>query len=248
MKYSVCIDAVYGKKPFAQTVSELSRLGFDRFEFWTWWDKDLDALSAESRKAGLSVSAMCTKFLSLVDPASHPAYLDGLAESIRAAKRIGCSKLITQVGNDTGVSRAEQADSLVAGLTAAIPLLEKESMTLLVEPLNVRVDHGGYFLSSSDEAFEILGRVDSESVKLLFDIYHQQITEGDIIRRINANIDRIGHFHAAGCPGRRELDDGELNYVSIFAAIEALGFKGDVGLEYFPAKDPGEGLKAWVRP
>jgi hydroxypyruvate isomerase len=248
MKYSVCIDAVYQGKALVGVLAELARLGMDRFEFWTWWDKDLNALATESRKAGLSISAMCTKFVSLVDPTARTEYLSGLEESIAAAKKLGCRKLISQVGNDTGRPRAEQANSLVAGLSTAVPLLKKAGMTLLIEPLNVRVDHGGYFLSSSDEAFELIGRVDSESIKLLFDIYHQQISEGDLIRRIAANIGKIGHFHAAGCPGRRELDDGELNYRSIFAAIEALGFTGDIGLEYFPSKDPTEGLRALVRP
>jgi hydroxypyruvate isomerase len=112
-----------------------------------------------------------------------------------------------------------------------------------VEPLNIRVDHAGYFLSRSDEAFAIIDQVGSPQVKVLFDIYHQQITEGDLIRRIRANIGAIGHFHAAGSPGRHELDDGEIDYPKIFEAISSLGFEGDIAMEYFPVQAPLIGLK-----
>ena len=98
-------------------------------------------------------------------------------------------------------------------------------------------------MSSSAEAFEIIEEVGSDRVKVLFDIYHQQITEGDLIRNIRENISRIGHFHAAGCPGRHELDTGELNYPNIFHAIREAGYTGYVGLEYFPEKPVLEGLR-----
>ena len=105
------------------------------------------------------------------------------------------------------------------------------------------MDHPGYYLSSSEEAFSIVKEVDSENIKVLFDIYHQQITEGDIIRSICKNIDLIGHFHAAGNPGRHELDSGELNYPNIFRQIQESGYTGFMGLEYFPVRPVGYGLK-----
>lgn len=114
---------------------------------------------------------------------------------------------------------------------------------LLVEPLNTRIDHVGYYLDSSEEAFTIIDEVGSAYVKVLFDIYHQQIMEGDIIRRITGNIQKIGHFHVAGSMGRHELNDGELNYDAIFRAIVDKGFNGYIGLEYFPLEKPEKGLK-----
>ncbi len=243
MNFSVSIEAVYGKSPFIQTFQELHKLGFERFEFWTWWDKDLDLLVKQALATHLRVSTFCTKFVSLVDPSQRLSYLEGLAESIQVAKKLGCDKLTTQVGNDTGRPSVEQVASLVTGLKAAGTMVQKAGLTLLVEPLNLREDHAGYFLSSSDQAFAVIDQVANSHVKVLFDIYHQQITEGDLIRRIQANIDKIGHFHAAGSPGRHELDNGEIHYPAVFAAIEALGYKGDVGLEYFPKKPPGIGLK-----
>jgi hydroxypyruvate isomerase len=132
---------------------------------------------------------------------------------------------------------------MVAGLKAAAPLLEEAGITLLLEPLNGKINHAGIYLESSDEGFEILREVGSPNVKLLFDIYHQHITEGDIIRRITSNIDLIGHLHCAGNPGRHELDSGELDYIRIFKALDDAGYKGYGGIEYFPLHPAEEGLK-----
>ena len=120
------------------------------------------------------------------------------------------------------------------GLREAAPFLEKAEVTLVIEPLNERVNHPGYYLVQSDEAFQIIDEVNSDNIKVVFDIYHQQISEGDLIENIRSNIDRIGHFHAAGNPGRHELQKGEIAYPYIFEQIQTAGFTGYVGLEYWP--------------
>lgn len=109
---------------------------------------------------------------------------------------------------------------------------------LVIEPLNTLVDHKGYYLDRSKEGFQIVNEVDSPFVKVLYDIYHMQIMEGNIISTINQNIDKIGYFHAAGVPGRHELYIGELFYFNIFKAIKSTDFKGYVALEYFPIAPP----------
>jgi hydroxypyruvate isomerase len=217
--------------------------GFRAFEFWGWWDRDLDALRTKATALGLECATFCQKFISLTDPAKREDYLAGLKESIAAAKKLGARALISQLGNDTGAVRPFQHKSIVAGLKAAAPLLEESGITLLVEPLNGRVDHIGTYLEYSEEGLELVEEAGSGNIKLLFDIYHQQITEGDIIRRLSANIDRIGHIHSAGNPGRNELDTGELDYRRIFEAIDKAGYRGFVGLEYFPVGDAVTGLK-----
>jgi hydroxypyruvate isomerase len=104
------------------------------------------------------------------------------------------------------------------------------------------VNHKGYYLATSAEGFEVIREVGSPAVKLLFDIYHQQITEGNLIANIRAGIDLIGHFHTADNPGRNELGTGEINYRNVFKAIEETGYQG-FGLEYAPIADPAETLK-----
>ncbi len=239
MKFSICIDAVFGESDPCASLDAVKRLGFAGFEFWRWWDKDLTALTDRKEALGLNVTACCTKFVSLVDPAQRQAYVEGLTESIAAARALKCPTLISQVGDALPeVPRETQQISLIEGLQTCAPLLEKAGITLVFEPLNTKVDHPGYYLTQSSEAFAIVDAVASERVKVLYDIYHQQIMEGDLINTITANINRIGHFHAAGHPGRHELDTGEIHYPDILRAIEASRYEGWFGIEYFPRVDP----------
>ena len=244
LKPSVCIDAVLGDLSPADALQVVADAGIPAFEFWGWWDKDLDQVESARDQHQAQIASCCTKFISLVDPALRDGYLAGLAESIAAAQRLKCPTLISQVGDlRPGVSREEQHQSLVDGLKAAAPMLEAGNITLVIEPLNELIDHAGYYLVRSDEAFQIIDEVGSPNVKVVFDIYHQQISEGQLIANITANIDEIAHFHAAGNPGRHELTRGELHYPSIFQAIQETDYDGYVGLEYWPVDDALAGLK-----
>lgn len=242
---SVCIDAVFEGKSYDEACAAVKRAGISAIEFWGWWDRDLDALVAAQEANDLKISACCTKFISLVDPVLRDDYLKGLQESIVTAQKLGTKTLISQVGDfRKGISREEQRQSLIDGLKKALPMLKNSGITLVIEPLNELVDHKGYYLIRSDEAFEIVEKVGSPNIKVIFDIYHQQISEGHLIRNITSNIDKIGHFHAAGNPGRHELQRGEINYKEVFAAIQQTGFEGYVGLEYWPLDiDPAVALK-----
>ncbi|MBN2852492.1 MAG: TIM barrel protein [Clostridia bacterium] len=244
MKYSVCIDALFNGKDFQKSMKKVSDSGMNSMEFWSWWDKDIDSILVLKNELEMEVTAFCTRFISLTDPSRREEYIRGLKESILVAKSLDCKKLITQVGDElTGISREEQHRSIVDGLKACISVLEKNDITLVFEPLNTLVDHKGYYLSGSDEAFKIEEEVGSRYVKVLYDIYHQQITEGNIISTIEKNIEKIGHFHCAGIQGRHELDQGELNYRYIFDAIDKTSYQGYMGLEYFPLREATEGLE-----
>jgi len=242
---SVCIDAVFEGKSYNEACAAVKRAGISAIEFWDWWDRDLDALVSAQKSNGLHISACCTKFISLVDPTLRDNYLRGLEESIAVAKQIETNILISQVGDfRTGIPREEQRRSLIDGLNEAAPLLKDTGITLVIEPLNELVDHKGYYLIRSDEAFGIVEEVARPEIKVIFDIYHQQISEGHLITNILPNVDLIGHFHAAGNPGRHELQRGEINYPEVFKSIQETGFKGYVGLEYWPLdKDPVDALK-----
>ena len=241
MKLSVCISALQMGKDPVPFMREIAARGFSAVEFWGWWNIDTAAIAAAARENGQTITAICTRFIPLTDPARRGEYIDGLRETIGVAASLGCRTIISQSGNDTGDTRAVQHQSIVDGLRAAAPLLEAAGMTLVLEPLNP-LDHVGYYLRTSDEGFAIIREVKSPAVRLLFDVYHQQITEGDILSHILPNIGLIAHFHGAGVPGRHEMTSGELDYASIFAAIDGAGYDRHFGLEYFPVGDAAASL------
>ena len=244
LRPSVCIDAVFEGLAPGDAIELVKEAGISAIEFWGWWDRDLAEIEAARNKAGMEISACCTKFISLVDASLRGQYLAGLEAAIQAAQRLNCQTLISQVGDALpGVSRADQHAALVEGLREAVPMLEAGQVTLVIEPLNELIDHQGYYLVRSDEAFQIIDEVDSPNVKVVFDIYHQQISEGQLIANIRNNIEKIAHFHAAGNPGRNELTCGELHYPSIFDAIQECDYDGYVGLEYWPLNDAATGLR-----
>lgn len=193
----------------------------------------------------LKVVTFCTDFR--VNPGNakdHDRYLEGLAASVEEAKKLNCSMLIAQAGWETeGVSFQAHEDALTKVMQDALPLLRKENMTLILEPLNVLTDHPGYHMSTSIHAFSFLKNIEDPHIKILFDIYHQQITEGNILANAEKHLPQIGHFHLAAVPGRIEPVAGELHYPHILQRIEDAGYTGYFGLEYMPKRDAAETLK-----
>lgn len=243
MKPSVCIDSICRGMELTEALSLVKSSGYDAFEFWNWSNKDIDKMRAEMDRLELSVATFCTEGGNLVDREKHQAFLNGLSETIAVAKRLGCQTLIVTAGNELrDAPREAQLENIVVGLRAAVPILEAAGVSLTLEPLNTAVDHPGYILARSDEAFDIIDQVGSAQVKVLYDIYHQQITEGNLVATMLPRLSSIGHIHAAGCPGRHELHTGEIHYANVFQALRSAGYTGNVGLEYFPSEDAASGL------
>ncbi len=244
MKLCVPIPCFFGNLPFEAAVEKTAALGYQYAEIYDWRQLDLASAKKALYDAGVTLLSMCTTEFRLTDPACRAQWVQGIRDSCRAARVLGVKKLITQVGPDTGAEREAQRRSIVEGLKAGAPVLEEAGVTVMIEPLNIKVDHPGYYLTASAEAFDIVRRVGSPNVKVVFDIYHQQISEGNIIPNILENLDCIAHLHAAGHPGRHELQYGENDYKNIFAAVDKAGYSGACGLEYGPLLDPEESLAA----
>ncbi|MCC3372323.1 TIM barrel protein [Cohnella sp. REN36] len=247
MKYSVCIDDVFAKRSIEESMQQVKEAGLDTIEFWAWWNKDWNEIIALKNKFGIRILAFCTRFISLVDATKREQYVEGLRETIEVARRLDCQSLITQVGDEIpGVPREAQHKSLVDGLKACLPYLEQAGISIWIEPINRKVTFPNYYLYSAEEAFRIVEEVGSPYVKVLYDIYHQQITEGNLLAAMLPNLDKIGHIHAAGVPGHHELDKSEIDYGYIFDAIMKAGYEGWFGLEYRPLDNPVEGLRRWL--
>lgn len=250
---SICLEMIYEDEPFADRISRVAKHGFDTVEFWTWPDKDLETIEARIQEYDISISGMSAiretgtppqeLDTALTDPNTQAEAIEDIERSIEMASRLDCSNLMVSVGpTQQHCTHQEMYNSVVAGLREVAPVAEAAGVLLLIEPLNTAVDHPEYFVSESGSGYEILRGVDSPAVKLLFDIYHQQITEGNIIDNITAHRDRIGHIHAADVPGRNEPGTGELNYENIFGVLDNIGYEGDVGFEFRPESDTDRAL------
>ena len=220
MRLCVPIPCFFGDMDFCEGLRRVKALGYDAAETYNWKGLDFDAVRRTCEETGVELLSMCTSEFRMTDPTFRQAWLDGLEESCQAANRMGVKRLITQVGQDTGAPREQQHAAIVETLNLARPILEKSGVTIMLEPLNTLVNHPGYYLWSAVEGFEIIREVNHPLVKLVYDIYHQQVMEGNIIPNITKNLDCIAHLHSAGHPGRNELQYGENDYKVIFAAVD----------------------------
>ena len=173
------------------------------------------------------------------DRANHAMLLRELEQTIPVAAKQGVPNVIAMFGNRKGKSDAEASAVCVEGLNKIKALAEEQKVTICVELLNSKVDHADYSGDHTAFGAQVIEAVGSPRVKLLYDIYHMQIMEGDVIRTIRQHIGHIGHFHTGGVPGRHELDDTqELNWRAVARAIADAGFTGYFAHEFVPTRDP----------
>jgi hydroxypyruvate isomerase len=225
-----------------RAAAEMGLVGIDLLE-----DKDWDTV----RQFGL----ICTMGYGgggsipdgLNNRANHEKILKNFQESIPRAAKMGVPNVITFFGNRRGMADSEAIDNCVSGLNQLKKIAEDNGVTICVELLNSKVDHKDYQGDHTAFGVQVVKAVASPRVKLLYDIYHMQIMEGDIIRTIQQNHEYIGHYHTGGVPGRHELDGKqELNWQAIAAAIVATGFKGCLAHEFVPTRDPLSSLREAV--
>jgi hydroxypyruvate isomerase len=235
-RLSVCIEMFWPQLPFAERIPLVARLGYGAFEFWSWENKDIPAIQRAQEETGLAVAALChVPGNSLIKRGAQSELVDGMVQTAAVAKTLHCPTVIVTTGNTLDDETDEiSRRRVVRHLRAIGQVAADEGLTLVLEPLNTLVNHHGYWLTKMAEAVDIVEEVGSPAVKILMDMYHQQVQEGNIIANLTAYADAIGHFHAAGVPGRNELVGGELDYRSILNAIDATGYSRYVGLEYRP--------------
>ncbi|HEY8742004.1 MAG TPA: TIM barrel protein [Chloroflexota bacterium] len=244
-RLSACIEMIYRELPIEERIARVASAGLPAFEFWSWANKDLTAIARAKAEHHLALSSF--SFASpgaIVDPSNHPAFLQHFDGVVSAADTLDCRTVIVTVGQQLpGVERAQQHAAIVDALRALAPRAQQHGITIVVEPLNILINHKGYYLSTSEESFQIIDEVASPAIKVLFDVYHQQITEGNLINNITTYFDKIGHFHIADNPGRHEPGTGEINYSNVLRTIDELGYGGYIGLEYRPKGDADASLR-----
>ena len=238
MRYSACIEMLFVKESAdpAERIRLAKAAGLGAVEFWRWTNKDLDAIEATLDETGMTLAGIVAEpMIPLTDPATHEAFLAGLADTIAVAKRLDTTVLIAQAGDDLpGRSRAEQRAALVSVLGRAADLLAGTGVVLALEPLNTTVDHAGYFLDSTTEGLDIIDEVGRQEIRLLYDLYHSMVMGEQPSEVLAGRVDRIAHIHVADHPGRSEPGSAGLDLAGGLRFLADNGYAGMAGLEFRP--------------
>lgn len=246
MRYSACIELLFAPEhpDFVARIHAAKAAGLDAVEFWKWSNKDLDAVENALRETGLPLAGiLCEREGALTNGHDHERIMNGVSASLAVAKRLGTRIMIVTTGDEQpGMSRAEQHASIVRALKSAAKAVEGSGVTLALEPLNDRVDHPGYYLTSTEEGLDIIDEVARPEVKLLYDIYHSAVMGEEIETVLKGRLDRVAHVHLADTPGRGEPGSGAMDWADRLEWLEKQGYEGFVGLEYRPTIGTVEGL------
>lgn len=210
-----------------------------------WTDAEITAKKKLARSLKLGIDTLIAtpnwaqRPVSMVDPAQRDNFLNDVRQAIVYAQKLEVPRIILMSGNEIPErSREAQYASLVEGCRRAGELAAKAGLKLIFEPLNSKVNHEGYFLTTCVEGLRLIKEVDHPHVRLLFDIYHEQVQVGNVIRTLTEAAPYVEVFHIADNPGRNDPGTGEMNYPNIYKAIRKTGYGGYICMEYRPLADP----------
>lgn len=251
-RFTANIALLFPDLPFLDRIDAAAQAGFSMVECHFPYDIPLDALSARLDAAGVRMTGINTRpgdpeagdWGRAAMPGKEALFRADLEEALTYGAALGVRGIHVMAGHPAPGDFRQAHATYVANLRLAAERAAAHGITILVEPLNA-VDRPGYFVPRIDPLAEIVAEVDRENVKLLFDFYHVQIMDGDLIRRFRRHLPLVGHVQIAAVPDRGEPDGGEIAYGAILAEIEASGYDGLIGLEYKPRGDSAAGL-AWM--
>jgi hydroxypyruvate isomerase len=214
-------------------------------EYASWTDADITRVKKTAGSFGLGMDALLgspdwqKRPVSMVDPAHREAFLADVRNAVGFARKLEIPRIILMSGNALpGRTHDEQYASLLEGAKRAGDLMAEANLTAIVEPLNSLVNHKGFFLTTCTEGLKLIREVDNPHVRLLFDLYHEQVQEGNVIHTLTEAAPLTAVFHVADNPGRNDPGTGEMNYANIYKAIQKTGFAGHLAMEYLPVGDP----------
>ncbi|PYT27041.1 MAG: hypothetical protein DMG58_21285 [Acidobacteria bacterium] len=218
-------------------------------EYANWTDADIARIKKLARSFRLGMDALIAtpdwnkRPVSMVDPAQRGNFLADVRNAITYAQKLEVSQILLMSGNAmAGRTHDEQYASLLEGSKRAGDLVAAANLTAIVEPLNSLVNHRGFFLTTCVEGAKLIRQVDNPQVRLLFDIYHEQVQEGNVIRTLMEAADIVSVFHVADNPGRNDPGTGEINYRNVYKAIQKTGYSRYLAMEYLPLGDQVESL------
>ncbi len=249
-KFAVNVEMWFRNLPFIERLDQVARLGFPGFEFWPWKGKDLAAIARKCKEHKLTPVQFTAWGFSpgMNDPKNRDLIVPEITAACETAKRLGTELLCVVAGNIVpGATKEQMHATVVEHLKMAGDIAAKNNVTLMLEAMNERVDHPGHCLYTTKDTAAIIRAVDNPHVKILHDLYHRQIVEGDLHGHIKEHLKDIAYFQIADHPGRHEPGTGEINYAAVHKYIHALGYRGWIGLECTPKGDPIEAARAVAR-
>jgi hydroxypyruvate isomerase len=252
-QFSVMLWTVFTGMPMEDRLAKVAEAGYRNVqlvgEFRPWTDDQYTSINAKRKSLGMTFDATTAVKHGLVNPQDRDALLADLKDALPIMEKLECPSLIVTSGNVVpGLSHDEQHQSCIDGLKAAIPLIEGKKINgqpvkIIVENIDPE-ENPKYYLTSVAEGFEIIKAVDHPQVRFLYDLYHEQIAEGNLIEKIQKNLPYIAVIHIADVPGRHEPGTGEINFVNIYRKLIELRYDGTVAMEFKPTGDPTAMLRA----
>lgn len=246
------------KGPFEQRLEVAARAGVESVELVSehidWTDAQIRDMKKLAASLNLKMDTILAQSdwkhrpVSMVKPEDREGFLADVRQSIVFAQKLEIPQIILMSGDEVpGRTREEQYRSMLESVKRAGDLAAKANLMLIIEPLNNKVDHKGFFLTTCGEGLKLVKESQNPHVKLLFDIYHEQVQVGNVIRTMREAAPHVAVFHIADNPGRNDPGTGEMNYENIYKAIASFGYKGYVTMEYLPIGDQTASLTRATR-
>ena len=247
-KFSVMLWTVFPDLPFEQRLEKVAEAGYPSVElvkeFEKWSDENFRRFNAKKRALGITFDATAGVWKGIADPAAREAFLSDLNKMLITADKLECPAIIVLSGDRVpGLSHDQQHQSCIETLKRGADVAARRNVTLLLENIDPE-ENPKYYLTSVAEGFEIVRAVNHPRVKFLYDFYHEQIAEGNLIGKLEKNIDEVGLIHVADVPGRHEPGTGEINYSNIYRKLAELNYSRYVAMEFMPSGEPVATLRA----
>ncbi len=245
---SVMLWTVYKDLPFEQRLEKVAEAGYQAVElvkeFENWTDADFRRANSKKRSLGITFDATAGVWTGTADPAARDKFVADLKNFLPIAEKLECPAIIVLSGNRVeGLSHDAHHEACIEALKRGADLAAKQKAALLLENID-QEENPKYYLTSVAEGFEIVRKVNHPNVKFLYDFYHEQIAEGNLIEKLEKNIDLVGLVHIADVPGRHEPGTGEINYANIFRKLAQLKYDRYAAMEFEPAGDPVAALRS----
>jgi len=250
---SVMLWTVFNGLPFEERLAKVAEAGYSNVElvgeYAKWTDTDFARANAARKRLGIHFDATAGLPHGIGDPSVREAFLGDLREALKPMETLECPAMIVLSGNVvTGLSREAQHQSCIDGLKQAVKMVEGKQIggqpvRLLLECIDPE-ENPKYFLQSATESIEIVRAVNHPQVQFLYDLFHEQIAEGNLIEKLEKHIDVIGLIHVADVPGRHEPGTGEINYANVYRKLAELKYRYVVAMEFKPTGDAVQALRA----